>query len=471
MHYPRVSPLALFSLLAMLFLAAIDTTVLTTAMPLIVKKLGFPALYHWVFTAFMLCSTLVLPFYGKFADDIGIKRCMIVAGGIFIGGSALCGIASTMPFLVAARALQGLGAGGIQGLTMIAFGALFPPEERGAKQSLISIVWGFSSLAGPVSGGYIVRHLSWRWIFGLTVIIGVVALTIFILRFPEAEAPQDGPLARQRKALDIPSIGLLMTGLSGFILLSSVHDGRWQLLGYTGVGLLLWRFLRRQARIDSPLIPLHLFQQPLYRLSCLIAFSAFFVGFAALTYIPMYLQVSGFSPERSGFFMTPMMLAWPTASAGAGFLLNRLGLRWPVLAGSVLCFTGMLGWGLMASGMISHAPYALLSWCLLFGLGMGCLTAALLVTAQTIVAPQEIGVASSTLILLRSIGTTLGISLMGNLQVLTTPTLGLSSALALVFGLLTYFSLANVVAATRMPNMSPAQLSQSAAEGLKTVER
>ncbi len=463
MHYPRVSPLALFSLLAMLFLAAIDTTVLTTAMPLIVKKLGYPELYHWVFTAFMLCSTLVLPFYGKFADDIGIKRCMIVAGGIFIAGSALCGVASNMPLLVASRALQGLGAGGIQGLTMIAFGVLFPPEERGAKQSLISIVWGFSSLAGPVSGGYIVRHLSWRWIFGITVIIGLVALTIFILRFPEAEVPQNGPLARRRKALDTPSIALLMTGLSGFILLSSVHDGRLQLLGYSGVGLLLWRFLRRQSRIETPLIPLHLFEKPLYCLSCLIAFSAFFVGFAALTYIPMYLQdVSGFGPERAGFYMTPMMLAWPVASAGAGFLLNRLGLRWPVLMGSTLCFIGMLGWGLMAAGVIPHVPQALLGWCLIFGFGMGCLTAALLVTAQTIVAPSEIGVASSTLILLRSIGTTLGISLMGNLQVLTTPTLGLSSALALVFGLLTYFSLANVIAALRMPNMSPAQLSKIA---------
>lgn len=460
MSYPHVSPLALFSLLAMLFLAAIDTTILTTAMPLIVKKLGYPELYHWVFTAFMLCSTLVLPFYGKFADDIGIKRCMIVAGGIFIGGSALCGIAANMPFLVFSRALQGLGAGGIQGLTMIAFGALFPPEERGAKQSLISIVWGFSSLAGPVTGGYIVRHLSWRWIFGLTVIIGLVALAIFILRFPEAEAP---PSPQTRKALDIPSITLLMTGLSGFILLSSVHDIRWQLLGYSGVGLLLWRFLRRQSRLASPLIPLHLFRKPLYRLSCLIAFSAFFVGFAALTYIPMYLQdVSGFSPEQAGFYMTPMMFAWPVASASAGFLLNRLGLRWPVLVGSTLCGLGMLGWSLMASGFISRTPQALLGWCLIFGFGMGCLTAALLVTAQTIVAPSEIGVASSTLILLRSIGTTLGISLMGNLQVLTTHALGLPAALALVFALLTYFSVANVIASTRMPNMSPAQLSRSA---------
>lgn len=457
MHYPRVSPLALFSLLAMLFLAAIDTTILTTAMPLIVKKLGHPELYHWVFTAFMLASTLALPFYGKFADDIGIKRCMIVAGALFMLGSALCAAATNMPFLIIARTLQGLGAGGIQGLTMIAFGALFPPEERGAKQSLISMVWGFSSLAGPVSGGYLVQQLSWRWIFGLTVLIGVVALGIFILRFPQTEAPP----AQVRKAIDVPSMALLMTGLSSFILLSGVHEVSAQLLGYGGVGILLGFFIRRQRKIQAPLIPLDLFRLPLYRLSCLLGFTAFFVGFAALTYIPMYLQnVQGFTPDEAGFYMTPMMLAWPTASAAAGFLLNRLGLRWPVLTGTTLCLLGMVGWCGMALDVLAQTASALLGWSLVFGFGMGCMTSSLMVTAQTIVEHKQLGVASSTLILIRNIGTTLGISLMGNLQALTTPTLGLSHAMALVFGVLTYLTASNWVSATQMPNMPPAQLSQ-----------
>ncbi len=459
-NYPTVTPLAMFSLLAMLFLAAIDTTVLSTAMPLIVKKLGSPDLYHWVFTAFMLCSTLALPFYGKFADEIGIRRCMLVAGGLFMLGSALCGLATTMPFLIAGRAVQGLGAGGIQGIVLIAFGALFPPEERGAKQSLISMVWGFSSLAGPVSGGYLVRQLSWRWIFGLTLVLGIVALGIFALRFPEPQMNRAQPMAR--RALDVPSIALLMTGLSSFILLSGVEGGSRQISGYGVVLLLLVLFIRRQKRIATPLIPLDLFSKPLYVLSCLMAFTAFFIGFAALTYIPMYLQnVEGFTPDQAGFYMTPMMLAWPAASAGVGLLLNRVGLRWPVLTGTSLCLVSMTGWTLFASNTIQHTASHLLVWCLLFGLGMGCMTSSLMVTAQTIVEPERIGIASSTLVLLRSIGTTLGISLMGNLQVLTAPAVGLSYSLALVFGVLSCFTLANVISATRMPNKAPAALRQA----------
>ncbi len=458
MSYPHVSPLALFSLLAMLFLAAIDTTILTTAMPLIVKRLGQPALYHWVFTAFMLASTLSLPFYGKFADDIGIKRCMTVAGSVFIVGSALCMLASDMPFLVFARAIQGLGAGGIQGLTMIAFGALFPPEERGAKQSLISVVWGVSSLAGPATGGYLVQQLSWRWIFGLTVAIGIIALGIFSFSFPQSHAEASTP--PPRKAFDMPSIFLLMTGLSAFILLGGTHQWVYQVIGYSLVGLLFWGFLRRQQRASTPLIPLSLFQEPIYCLACLITFSSVFVGFAALTYIPMYLQdVRHFSPDEAGVYMTPMMLAWPLASATAGFLLNRLGLRWPVVMGTCLCGLSMVAWSGMAAGMIPQTSSALLFWCLLFGLGMGGLTSSLMVTAQTLVRPQQLGVASSTLVLLRSIGTTLGISLMGNLQVLATPLVGLSQAMTWIFVVLVYFALANMLAATQMPNMSPKQLS------------
>lgn len=445
-----ISPWAITSLLMMLFLAAIDTTILVTAMPRIVVILGDPNLYHWAFTAFMLTSTLALPFYGKLADEIGIRRCMIIAGLIFIVGSAACGLAQNMTQLILGRAFQGLGAAGIQGLTMIAFGVLYSPEERGSKQSLISIVWGFSSLAGPVSGGYLVTYLSWRWIFGLNVILGLAALIIFIICFPRS-APQPS------KRLDLLGSSLLIVSLTGLILLTE-GSGEATILGYGVIGICVLGFVWQERRCPNPIIPPQLFSQPMYLLSVLIGFSAYFVGFSALTYIPFYLQnIRVYSPEQTGLIMTPMMLAWPVASAIAGYQLNKTGFRLPVLLGTSLCGIAMLAWFLIALGW--QVPYLFL-WCILLGAGMGCLTSSLMVAVQTAVAVQQIGIASATFVLIRNIGTTLGISLMGALQMQSQAISGLAGSLIAVFAYLAALGGISVVCSLLISTLSPAQLSQ-----------
>lgn len=453
MSQQKVSPVALISLLLMLFLAAIDTTILSTAMPKIVNLLGYPQLYHWVFTAFMLTSTLALPFYGKLADEIGIRRCMLSAGFIFLIGSALCTLAPNMLFLIVARAIQGVGAAGISGLTMIAFGVLFPPEERGSKQSLISMVWGFSSLAGPVSGGYLVAYLSWRWIFGLNVLLGVAALLAFALSFPGHEAQHN------KTRLDWVGSGLMMLCLSGLLGAASLQ-GVAAFVSYPVLLALLAGFVWQQRRSTQPIIPMPLFADPVFSLSSLIGFSAFFVGFAGLTYIPFYLQnVLGYSPEQAGLLLTPMMVAWPSSGALMGFLLNRWGVRRPVLIGTALSLASMLAWLLISQGL--PLPFLAL-WCILLGAGMGCLTAPLMVAVQSVVAPHRIGVASSTLVLLRNIGSTLGISLLGSMQAQTQDVLGLQHSVSLIFGFLAFFTLCNFVLAWRMPGLSPAALHQQA---------
>jgi len=445
-----ISSWAITSLLMMLFLAAIDTTILVTAMPRIVVILGNQDLYHWAFTAFMLTSTLALPFYGKLADEVGIRRCMIVAGLIFIIGSAACGLAQNMQQLIWGRAFQGLGAAGIQGLTMIAFGVLYTPEERGSKQSLISMVWGFSSLAGPVSGGYLVTYLSWRWIFGINVILGLTALIIFIVCFPRS-APQ------ANKRLDWIGSILLIVSLTGLILLTERTDGN-STWGYLGIGICVIGFIWQERRQKSPLIPPQLFGNPIYLLSVLIGFSAYFLGFSALTYIPFYLQnIRAFSPEQTGLIMTPMMLAWPLSSAIAGYQLNRSGFRLPVILGTSMCASAMLAWFLIGSGW--PVPYLFL-WCILLGAGMGCLTSSLMVAVQTVVPDHQIGIASATFVLLRNIGTTLGISLMGALQIQSQATWGLTQSLIFVFGYLLCLGVINTICSFQMSALSPAQLSQ-----------
>lgn len=454
--HPYVSPWALFSLLMMLFLAAIDTTILSTAMPRIVELMGQPELYHWAFTAFMLTSTLALPFFGRMADQIGIRRCMLVAGSVFLLGSALCMLAATMPVLIFGRAVQGLGAAGLQGLPMIAFGVLFPPEQRGSKQSLISMVWGFSSLAGPISGAWLVSYLSWHWIFGLNVVLAFVALIIFWISFPRQEARPHGGRMDYLGAL------LLLGGLGGLILLTSLENLPG--LVYLPVVALLAGFIWRQHVSPAPLMPLHPFKRLPYRAACLVGFVSNLVGFAALTYIPFYLQqVKQLSPEASGIIFTPMMLAWPIASALAGFWLNRLGFRSLCVIGCLFLVISMGAWSAVAAGW---ALPGIVIWCICLGLGMGAVTAPLLIAAQTVVARSEIGVASATLVLLRNIGATLGVSLMGVIQVQTQPTLGLQPSLMAVFICLLGFSLTALFSSMAMPSESPAELQLAATEQL-----
>lgn len=439
----------------MMFLAAIDTTILSTAMPRIVNLLGYPELYHWAFTAFMLTSTLALPFYGRLADRIGIRTCMLIAGTVFLLGSALCTVAGHMYVLIAGRALQGLGASGLQGLPLIAFGLLYPPEQRGAKQSLISMVWGFSSLAGPVTGGYLVTYFSWRWVFGFNLPLGLFALLIFWWRFPRQH------VRPPRGRLDGLSAGLLLSGLSSLILLSAMDATSFQSLGYGASAVLIALFIWRQRHAPDPLIPLAPFARPVYQLACLLGVSSSFVGFAALTYVPYYLQeVLGFAPERTGLVLTPMMLAWPISSAVAGFQLNRLGFRTLVIIGSFSLCVSMAAWTAMACGL--ELPLLEL-WCIALGIGMGCLTPPVLVAAQTVVPLAQMGVASSTLVLLRNIGSTLGVSLMGALQVQFQAALGQQLALGWVFACLLIFSLLTLISALLMPAQTPQQLSQSSA--------
>lgn len=438
----------------MMFLAAIDTTILTTAMPRIVKILGQAELYHWCFTAFMLMSTIALPFFGRMADQKGIRPCMFVAGGLFLSGSAACMFATSMPMLIAGRALQGLGASGLQSLPMIAFGLLFPPEQRGAKQSMISMVWGFSSLAGPVSGGLIVSYLSWQWIFGLNVLIGLIALMIFWFTFPHSDR------APQKLKLDWTGSALMSLSLSGFLLLSGQQIPSFNGVSWLAMIGLFAVFLWQQSKSTAPFIPLHPFQNISFRAACVLGFTTNLVGFAALTYVPLYLQgVLLQSPEQSGLILTPMMLAWPIASTVSGIQLNRLGFRNLLLMGGFFLTLSMSAWAGIAAGL--PIP-AMLLWCVCLGLGMGLVTPPLLIAVQTVVERHEIGVSSSTLVLIRNIGATLGVTVMGTLQVQSQASIGLQQALFWVFVCLGAFSLVSWIAAFSMPNLGPQALKEQA---------
>jgi len=450
--YPPVSPWALGSLLTMLFLAAIDTTILSTAMPKVIAELGGSELYHWVFSAFMVASTVATPFYGKFADLLGVRRCMLVAVALFLVGSALCGAARSMPFLIGARALQGLGASGLMGLTMIAFGVLFPPEQRGARQSMVSVVWGVSSLVGPLLGGFLVSVMHWSWIFWFNLPLGLLTTLVFALRFPAQVAPV------ARKPFDWPGASLLLVGLSG--LMFFLAAGQIHFLPLGGVGLLcLFFFFRRQGQVPEPLIPLHLFQSGVINTALGLGLLSNIAMFTALTYVPLFLQeVMKHSPTAAGLVLTPMMLSWPLASAAAGMQVNRYGFRRLIILGALLMVAGLSG---ISMGHLAEQSLIVIgAYSALLGCGMGMMTSMLVICVQVSVHPGEIGTVSAVLNLSRNLGSAGGVSALGALQVALLAGHGLAGSLGLVFVLLWVLSLFCLVLAFKAPSATPAELAQ-----------
>jgi EmrB/QacA subfamily drug resistance transporter len=448
--YTPVSRWALGSLLTMLFLAAIDTTILSTAMPKVIAQLGGSELYHWVFAAFMVASTVATPFYGKFADLLGIRRCMLVAVALFLVGSALCGSAQNMPFLIASRALQGLGAAGLMGLTMIAFGVLFPPEQRGARQSMVSVVWGLSSLVGPLLGGFMVSVMHWSWIFWFNLPLGLITTLVFYFSFPSQAR------STVRKPFDWTGAFLLLIGLSLTMLFLAA--GKVYLLPLAVIGgLALFFFVRRQNQVSDPLIPMHFFKSKNINTALGLGFVSNIAMFTALTYVPLFLQeVMHRSPTEAGLILTPMMLAWPLASAGAGINVNKYGFRSLILLGAILMLAGLSGWSWID---LNQQPLWLIAvFSALMGCGMGMITSMLVIMVQVSVKHGEIGTVSAILNLSRNLGSSGGLSALGAMQVILAAQMNLAQSLKIVFFLLWGLGLICLFLSTRTPATTPAEL-------------
>lgn len=442
---------ALVGLLLTLFLASVEATVLSTAMPTIVKTLGGRELYPWAFSAFMLASTVTTPFYGKWADRLGVKPCILVAVAFFLGGSLLCSLAHNMMQLIAARLVQGAGSGGIIILTMIAFGQIFAPEVRGRMQSLISLVWGVASLTGPLMGGWIVTYWSWQWIFWINLPMGIISTSLFWRAFP-SQVPHS-----EKVQIDWwGSLGLFVGLLSLMLALTVEHSlGK---LGY-GVALATALLLKQHwQRIEHPLIPLVLFRVSLFRVTSGLGFGASLTMFAALTYVPLYVQeYLHHTPIEAGTVLTPMMLAWPLASTFAGFWLNRWGFRRLTVLGAIAMVLGYLSWSLF----LYQAPLWLLSLLgALMGTGMGMITATTIVAVQVAVAPHQVGIASSTLSLFRNIGSAVGVSALGSLQWYTAKFMPLSDSIRVIFVVAFVVGLLCLWLSWHVPPQSPLQLSQ-----------
>jgi EmrB/QacA subfamily drug resistance transporter len=405
--------LSLGALMLGMFLAALDQTIVATALPTIVSELGGMDHLSWVVTAYLLASTAGTPLWGKLGDQYGRKRLFQIAIVLFLIGSMLCGAAQNMPQLIGFRAVQGLGGGGLMVLSMAIVGDLVPPRERGRYQGLFGAVFGTTSVLGPLLGGVFVDQLTWRWVFYVNLPVGIVALLVIA-------AVLHIPVHREKHTIDYAGTFLIATVASGLVLIASLGGttwawDSWQLLGLTLLTLLATAaFVAVERRAAEPVLPLGLFGIRTFTLCCGIAFVVGFAMFGGMTYLPTFLQVvHGISPTMSGVHMLPMVIGIFVTSTLSGQLITRTG-RWKVfpVLGTAVTGAGLLM--LHTLGPDSSTVRLSLTFAV-FGLGLGLVLQVLVLAVQNAVGYRDLGVATSGATFFRSIGAAFGVAIFGTL--------------------------------------------------------
>ena len=407
---PRIGPV-FGALMLVMLLASLDSTIVSTALPTIVGDLGGISKLSWIVTAYLLTSTITTPIAGKLGDTLGRKIVLQGALVIFLIGSALCGLSQNMTELIIFRGIQGLGGGALIVSTQAVIGDVVSPRERGRYAGFIGGVFGISTVIGPLVGGLIVDNFSWRWIFYVNLPIGIVALVVLQLVLHT-------PSTRIRHAIDYTGVGLLAGGLSAIVLYASLGgttyswwSGPMILLLVLAIGLSV-AFVLAERRAREPLVPLRLFRIRVFSVASAIGFVIGMALFGAVTYIPLYLQVvKGASPTASGLQLLPLMGGLLVASIGSGQLIVRFG-RYKIfpIVGTGLAVVGMLLLSRLGTGtslVLADLYLAVL------GLGLGFTMQVLVLAVQNAVSYENLGVATSTATLFRSMGGTIGVPVFG----------------------------------------------------------
>jgi EmrB/QacA subfamily drug resistance transporter len=395
-----------------MLLAALDQTIVSTALPTIVGDLGGVNHLSWVVTSYLLASTTSTPLYGKLGDMYGRKRLFQLAIVIFLVGSVLSGASQTMTQLVLFRGLQGLGAGGLMVGAQAIIGDIVPPRDRGRYMGLIGSVFAFSSVLGPLLGGFFVDTLSWRWVFYVNLPIGAVALVVTATRL---HLP---PRERSVHRVDYLGAALLAAGATALILLTTWGGNEYAWNSGTIIGLgvggvvLLVLFLLQERRAAEPVIPLRLFRSGPFSVTSGTAFLVGRAMFGALTFIPLFLQiVDGASPTGSGLLMLPLMAGLLVASIASGRLISRIG-RYKIfpVAGAGIMTIGMY---LLSRLDVSTTRVESSLYMLVMGVGIGTVMPVLVLVAQNSAPPRDMGAATSTATFFRSIGGSVGVAVFG----------------------------------------------------------
>jgi EmrB/QacA subfamily drug resistance transporter len=405
--------LIFLALMLVLLLASLDQTIVSTALPTIVGDLGGIAHLSWVVTAYLLTATIVGPLYGKLGDLYGRKLVLQVAIVLFLIGSALCGLSQNMAELIGFRALQGLGAGGLMVVTFAVVGDVIPPRERGKYQGYFGAVFGFSTVVGPLLGGFFVDNLSWRWIFYVNLPVGLVALAVIALAFHSS-------VGRRRHAMDYLGAALLAGTLASVVLFTSLGGTTWAWSSPKIIALIvlsivfLPAFLWVESRAAEPILPLSLFRNHTFSVTSAVGFIVGFALFGAITYLPLYLQVAkGSSPTKSGLQLTPLMAGVLITSIFSGQVISRVG-RYRVfpIVGTALMAVAMF---LLSQIEAGTATWVSEIYAAILGLGLGMVMQVLILAVQNSVPHSVLGVATSGSTMFRQIGGSIGVALFGTI--------------------------------------------------------
>jgi EmrB/QacA subfamily drug resistance transporter len=391
-------------------LVAIDSTIIATAVPSVVRDIGGFTQFPWIFSIYLLAQAVSVPVYGKLNDLFGRKPVILWGIGLFLLGSIMCGAAWNIWVLIVFRAVQGLGAGAIMPTTITIVGDLYTVQERAKVQGYVASVWGIASVVGPTLGGVFSEYVSWRWIFFVNIPLCLLAATMIFRRFHER-------VDRGHPVIDYRGAALLTGGLT-LLILGVLEGGQawaWTspasvaVLGAGLAALIGFGFAERGA--VSPVLPLWIFRRRLLLVSGLLSVGVGAILLGLSSYVPTYVQVVlGTGPLVAGFALATLLLGWPIAASQAGKVYLRLGFRACALIGTSLV---VVGTALLLLLGRNSAVAAVGAFCLVIGLGMGLTAAPTLIAAQSSVGWDERGVVTASNIFLRSLGSSLGVAVFG----------------------------------------------------------
>lgn len=440
------------ALMVATFLTAIDTTIISTAMATIVRDLGGSEYISWVFSVYLLTAAVTTPIYGKLADLFGRKRIFLFGTTLFLVGSFLCGLSQSMFQLMIFRAIQGLGAGAVQPITMTIIGDIFTQEERAKLMGLFSAMWGVAGIVGPLVGGFFVDYVSWHWIFYINIPVGLVSIVLISRFFHET-------IHKKQVYIDYTGVGLFTISVGTFLYtLLSAGEAGGTVYSTSTLGMLLFSivvfafFIRIEKSVPEPMIPLGLMKRKLISISQAVSFVQGAVLIGTSAYLPIWIQdVQGHSATYSGLALLPMSIGWPLASSLGGRLLIKSGYKPAALIGSFILVVGM---GMLTFVTAASPPWVIPIIMFVLGAGFGFSVTAITIAVQSGVVWQQRGVATGSLQFLRTMGQTVGVAVLGavlNSYLATGLPDNKISGLLSVFQVMFYCAIAGFIIAFALP--------------------